>query len=240
MCDGVMNLFKGSDDPAAQSESAQKVILASSALKGVGEIAQGARARKYYKYQQAQALADAAAERQLAGADASTERALAGSEAEADRQLGTVRGDKIRRAGKIVGSQARGAYGASGVSVDSGSALAAQEYIAAGAEEDALTELYTGARAGRLREAEGARRARAIEANAGRRAGTRETEARGLAMQGENAFSGGISSAGRSILSGAASASEEARKTDKWIKRTRDPVGGTNDSAGSFDYSNLA
>lgn len=175
MCDGLMEVFKKTGDPAKDTENAQKIILASSALKGVGEIAQGVQARRYFKYQQDQANADAAAE----------------------AELGQVRGDKIRKAGKIVQGDARAAYGASGVRADTGSAAVVQQQINRDVEEDALTELYTGQRRARVKQA----------------------EAQGFGSQASNALSAGISGAGKSLLGGAATATEAGERTSRWIKK---------------------
>jgi len=176
MCEGVFDIFKKTGDPAKDAENAQKIILASSGLKAMGDISGGAQAKKYFQYQQRQAEADA----------------------QAEAQLGEVRGNKIKKAGGYVRDAARAGYGASGVRADSGSALAVDEFIGKNAEEDALTELYTGKR----------------------RQAVKNTEAQGYGMQGNNAFNAGLGNASKSLLSGAAVSSEASDKVSKWIKRS--------------------
>lgn len=172
MFDGIMSLFGGD---GMDFDMAQKIIMGFSAVNSAGKLMQGLQTKRYYSHQQAQALADA----------------------NAVEEVGQVNAERTRKAGNIVREQARGAYGGSGVSADSKTAQAVDEYIARNAGEDALLQLYAG------------RREAAVKRGA----------AAGYGAQGEQAMAGGLLSSGQSLLSGAIQASNSARAVNKWIKK---------------------
>lgn len=154
---------------------ADKVVMASSALNAVGQLVGGKQAANFRNYEANQAEADA----------------------DAEQQLGQLRAGKIRKAGRRTSSAARAAYGGSGVSVGSGTALAVQQQLDTDVAEDALTELLTGGyRAQSLRAtAEGKRRA----------ASNTQTES--------------YFGAGKSLLAGAATVMEKRAERDRWKRR---------------------
>lgn len=172
---------------------ADKVIMASSALNAVGRLVGGKQASNFQNYQANQAEADA----------------------DAEQQLGRLRAGKIRKAGARTGSQARAAYGASGVSVDSGTARAVQQQIDADVAEDALTELLTGGY-----------RAQSLRATAeGRRRAARNSEV-------ESYFG-----AGKSLLAGAATVMEKRAERDRWRRRKEADELATQRYLGTGPYS---
>lgn len=152
----------------------QNMVLASGALKAVGSIVEGNQGGKHLEYQAAQSLADA----------------------DVERQIGALRAGKVRKAGGVVSAEAMAAQGASGSSVNSGSALAVREYIDRGAESDALMAIL-----------EGHGRARSLEATAA-----------GYRAQGSRAIAAGYAGAGGSILSAAAKAKDLKDRNKKWIR----------------------
>lgn len=154
------------------TKHADKLILASGAMDAVGKLAGAKGSYDHANYEAEQLLADA----------------------EVSRGLAQVTAGKIRKAGAQTRKQARAAYGASGVSVDSGSALAVQEDIDRGAGEDALTELLSGSY-----------RAASMEATASARR-----------RAGRNAIAAGIGGAGRSLLNAAAEERKIQAETNRW------------------------
>lgn len=174
--------------------NADKVILASTAVSGVANLLQGGQQRRYYNYQADQSSADA----------------------EAERQLGVVRGEKVRKAGRLQQSEVTAGFGGSGIDVGSGSAIAVRGALQRNIEEDALTQLLTGQRRGRVLDA----------------------TAQGQRSAGENAMSGGYMSAARSLLTGTAASMDAANNRSKWIRKQQqeqtalDRVAGT----GPFSY----
>lgn len=140
------------------TQHADKIILASSAMKAVGSLLGGKQAEDYYNAQADQAMSDAQA-----------------------------RAGKIRKAGSKVQGAARAAYGGSGVSATSGSALAVQEDIARNAGEDALMELLSGKSSAAMSRA-----------------------------AGRNAANAGMSGAGKSLLAGAADQIKANEEASRW------------------------
>lgn len=176
---------------------ADKMILAGGVMDAVGKITGAKASYDYANYQADQLNADAAATRGFA----------------------SIGADKIRRAGKTVQGQARAAYGASGVSVNSGSAAAVQEDIARRAGEDALTELLTG----------------------GYRAASMESTAAARRIAGRNAMFAGVGSAGRSLLSSYADQQRANAEADRWRRaqeRSRQQIAGMTipPDPGNFDF----
>lgn len=102
--------------------SATMLSAISTAVQVAGALTQGAQQSSMYKYQAAQANADAQAEREAA----------------------EVRADKIRKAGKYQQSEARAALAASGVETGSGSAVRINQQIGRDTESDALSEILSG------------------------------------------------------------------------------------------------
>jgi hypothetical protein len=154
------------------TQHADKLILASGAMDAVGKLVGAKGSYDHANYEADQLMADA----------------------EVSRGLASVTGGKIRKAGRVVRGQARAGYGASGVAVDSGSALAVQEDITRGAGEDALMELLSG----------------------NYRAASMEASASARRMAGRNAVSAGIGSAGKSMLSAAAEERRVQAETNRW------------------------
>lgn len=115
-----------------------------------------------------------------------------------ERGAATVRAGKIRKAGMIQQSQVKAAYAGSGIDVTQGTPLVSAETLQRNISEDATAQLLTGER----------------------KAKVLESEAAGYRAAGENAKSGGIISAGRSILSGAAAGMDAETKKDKWIRKS--------------------
>jgi hypothetical protein len=138
MCTGIEPLFFGSAATATAAatsglvgvggafSAASAFATGASALSAISSINKGNQAQRMANYQAAQAQADA----QVA------------------REVAQVNADKIRRAGKSQQSAARSALAASGVITDVGTPLMIQGEIVSNAENDALTELLTGVRAG--------------------------------------------------------------------------------------------
>lgn len=94
------------------------------AFNAFSAINQGQQQKQYYDYKAAQNDA----------------------QAQAEQELGVVRGNQVRKAGFYQRGQARAAYGASGVDVNSGSASVVDQFINASSEYDARNEELTGAR----------------------------------------------------------------------------------------------
>lgn len=155
----------------------QNMIMASGALKAVGGLVQANQGAKYLEYQGAQAEADA----------------------QAEREIGQVRAGRVRKAGARVNTEALAAQGASGSSVNSGSALAVREYIDRSSENDALMELYGGIARGKSLEATAA----------------------GYRSQAGLTRTAGYMGAGNSLLAGAAGAYQAKLASSKWITRRR-------------------
>lgn len=154
------------------TQHADKMILASGVMDAVGKLTGAKSTSDFANYQADQLNADAAATRGLA-------------------QVGA---DKIRKAGALTVKAARAAYGASGVAVGSGSALAVQEDIVRRSSEDALTELLTG----------------------GYRAASMEATASAKRIAGRNAMVAGFGAAGKSLLSAAADQVKTNSEADRW------------------------
>lgn len=152
-----------------------KIAMASSLVSAIGNIAEGRQAKSFYNYRADQAIADAAYERGMAA----------------------VRAGKIRKAGALKQAEVRAGYAGSGIDVNTGTPLVTAERLQRDISEDALAELYTGERRGRVLEA----------------------EAQGYRAAGSRAVSGSYLSAGRSMLTGAAAAMDSQTKADKWIRK---------------------
>lgn len=154
------------------TQHADKLILASGAMDAVGKLVGAKGSYDHANYEADQLMADA----------------------QVSRGLAQVGAGKIRKAGKATRGTARAAYGASGVAVDSGSALAVQEDIDRGAGEDALTELLSGSY----------------------RAAAQEATAAGKRAAGRNAITSGIGGAGKSMLGAAAEERRIQAETNRW------------------------
>jgi hypothetical protein len=109
------------------------MLIGSTAVTAASTIQQGRDAQELGEFQQAQAQADATAEREAA----------------------SVRADKIRKAGQAQRSSARSSLAKSGVVADAGTALTIQDSIIKGSEEDALSEILSGSYRSRRIEQEG-------------------------------------------------------------------------------------
>ena len=178
------------------TQHADKMILAGGVMDAVGKLTGAFSTREAANYQADQLMADADATRGLAG----------------------VTGDKIRKAGAQTRKQARAAYGASGVAVDSGSALAVQEDITRRAGEDALMELLSGSyRAAQMESAASAKR-----------------------IAGRNALVAGVGSAGKSLLSSSAEQVRANAEVDRWRRmqeRSRAQIQGMTIMPSDFDFA---
>lgn len=178
------------------TQHADKMILAGGAMDAIGKLTGAVSTRQFANAQADQLMADADATRGLAG----------------------VTGNKIRRAGAMTRKSARAAYGASGVAVDSGSALAVQEDIDRRASEDALTELLSG----------------------GYRAASMEATARSRRVAGRNAMVAGFGSMGKSLLSSASDQAKANAEVDRWRRaqaRSQAQIQGMTIMPGDFDFT---
>lgn len=153
---------------------AEMLIAGSTAVSALGNLQQGSQANKFYGYKANQAEADA----------------------EAERQMGEVRAGKVRKAGALVQSEVRAGYAGSGIDVSSGTPTAVGEKVGRNIEEDALTELLTGQRRGRVLQA----------------------EAQGYRASGANAMNSARIGAVTSILGGTASYMNSQQQRDRWIR----------------------
>lgn len=173
MCTGTGGFGEG----GMSGTWSDKIIMASSMLSAFGNLQQGKQGANLYGYRADQAIADAAAE----------------------RGAGAVRAGKVMKAGRFQQGEVTAAYGASGIDVGSGSAIAVKEQLQRNIGEDATAQLLTGER-----------RARSLEAQAAmdRVAGT-------------NSITSGRLAATRSLLTGAGVALDAQNTRNKWIKKTQ-------------------
>lgn len=165
---------------------AEMLMMVGTVTQTVGALQRGRQEQAMYDYQARQAEADARVE----------------------RELGEVRAAKIRKAGSRQQAEAVAALAASGVDVNSGTALKIQQQITRDAAEDAQTALLSGNyRGARL-----------------------ESEAGAMRTAGRNARTASFGTAASSLMAGA------SRIKGGWrVSPEVEAYRGTWTSAGPFD-----